>query len=98
MEKKGAIKKTSNVMMAAWKRGERSHRGFSGVCGARNSKAASVCLKIYSATVPFRQLIACVGNTCTEGETGSDVLVMVGSHGFGKKQSISRHRACDLQK
>ena len=96
---KGAIKKTSNVM-AAWKRGKRSHRGFSGVCGARNSKAASVCLKIYSATVPFRQLIAGVGNTCAEGETGagSDVLVMVGSHGFGKKQSISRHRACDLRK
>ena len=70
------------------------------VCGVRNSKgkAASVRLKIYSTTVPFRQLIACVGNTCTEGETGSDVLVMVGSHGFGKKQSISRHRACDLQK
>ena len=71
-------------------------------CGVRNSKgkAASVRLKIYSATVPFRQLIAGVGNTCAEGETGagSDVLVMVGSHGFGKKQSISRHRACDLQK
>ena len=69
-----------------------SHRGFSRVCGVRNSKAASVRLKIYSATVPFRQLIACVGNTCAEGETGagSDVLVMVGSHGFGKKESISR--------
>ena len=86
---KGAIKKTSNVM-AAWKRGKRSHRGFSRVCGVRNSKAASVRLKIYSATVPFRQLIACVGNTCAEGETGagseSDVLVMDGSHGFGKKR------------
>ena len=97
---KGAIKKTSNVM-AAWKRGRDHIVDFQeSAVRVRNSKAASVCLKIYSATVPFRQLITCVGNTCAEGETGagSDVLVMVGSHGFGKKQSISRHRACDLQK